>query len=160
MDFKKIFLALSTSPFVTNIVTHYAPYFPYISAVTWAVVGDCLFGLLANTKEKYGSLHIAFVLKSFRSRKLLSKFGIGLLFFLGLFFIDRSDLLIQKLGVGKQEAGIWWCVAYGLYEVTSILENLGRLDFPVARQVKNWINSKVPPELQNVEKTKAEEKNG
>lgn len=158
MDLKKLLIALSSSPFVSQMITMYSPYFPYIQSITWLVFGDVLLGLLAYTKEKYGSLHPAYILKSFRSRKLLSKFGIGVMFFAGLFLIHKSDILLFKLGIAENEAGIWWCVAYGLYEITSVLENLGRLNFPIAKQIKNWINSKVPAELKAVETTKAEEK--
>lgn len=157
---KKIGLAITTSPILVNFLTNYNPYVSYIEAVTWLVFGDCLTGLLASTKEKYGSLHIAFIFKTFRSTKLIKKIFLGFLFFMGLFFIHKSDILLTELNISENKAGIYWCVAYGLYEITSILENFGRLDFPIAKQIKNWINSKVPPELQNIEPKKGEDKNG
>lgn len=152
MGFKKVILSLLSSPFIVDLLTHYAPYFPYIKAVSILVVGDVILGILATCFESYKSIHPALILKTFKSYKLLRKFGIGILFFVGLHQIDTSDVLLMKLGMDQYEAGIYWCVAYGLYELTSILENLGRLNFPIAKQVRKWINSKVPDEFKHEDK--------
>lgn len=151
MDLKKLLLSFSLTPWMAEKVAHYAPYFPYIEACATLVVGDIILGLLADCYKKYDTLHPAAILKTFKSTKLKKKFAIGCLFFSGIFFIDSSDILLQKLNVGPKEAAVWWCVAYGLYELTSILEKMGQLDFPVAKQIKNWINSKVPNELKQEE---------
>lgn len=152
MDLKKVLLSVSLASWVEQKIIHYAPYFPYIEAVTTLVIGDIILGILADCYKKYNTLHPAAILKTFKSTKLKKKFLIGMLFFAGIFFIDSGDILLQQLNMTPKQAGIWWCVAYGLYELTSILEKMGQLDFPVAKQIKNWINSKVPDELKQPDK--------
>lgn len=156
MNPKNLMASIAASPLVVKFLEHYAPYFPYIQACSTLVLGDIILGILADCYKKYDTLHPAAIFKTFKSAKLKKKIAIGVLFFAGIFFIDSSDILLQKLNAGPKEAAVWWCVAYGLYELTSILEKMGQLDFPVAKQIKNWINSKVPEEMKN----KDEEKKG
>lgn len=152
MGYKKLIASLLSSPFIMEILTHYAPYFPYIQSVTYLVIGDIITGIMSACYEKYGSYHPALLIRTYKSTRLLKKFFIGFLFFLGLHYIDSSDVLLIKLGMTQYEAGIYWCVAYGIYELSSIMENFGRMDFPVAKQVRRWINTKVPDEMKQEDK--------
>lgn len=154
MDLKKILVAISSTPWVANLIIHYGPYFPYIKACTTLVIGDIVLGLLAACYEKYKVVNLATLMRTFKSHKLIKKFVLGVLFFAGLYYMDASSVLLQKLGVDQHDAGIWWCVAYGVYELSSILENMGRLDFPIAKQVKNWINAKMPEDMKDKEEPK------
>lgn len=159
IDFKKLYLAMCASP----LILQYLPYSEKIHAIKWLIVGDIITGILADVYEKKNSLHPFYILKEFRSKKLVfyyddkgrlqfGKLVLVTLFSMGLFFIHKANPLMVQFNLPEYEMGQWYCIAYGLYELFSLLENLGRLNFPIAKQIKALINNKLPTELKQEDK--------
>ncbi len=147
-DLKKLVTSLLASPFIVM----FAPYSELIESVLLLALIDILLGLPADAKEKYNSVHPAAVMRTFKSRKLLSKVGVFAVFFIGLAAAHLASPLLAQFGVEEFKAGLYFCSAYGIYEFTSILENCGRLGLPIAKPIVQWVNSKFPLKPEEQEK--------
>jgi phage-related holin len=136
-------LKLFFSLILTPVLTFFEPYELLVKAIGILVVIDITSGIIAARKEG----------KDLSSRRFLSKVGQVGLFLVGLFAAKEASPLLAEFGIATHQAGKWFCALYGAYELFSILENLGRLGFPIAKQFANLLKTKLPDDVKQVIET-------
>ena len=130
MDVKtrlKLFYSLVLSP----LLMFFEPYMILVKAIGILVILDIITGIMAARKEG----------KDITSRGLYKKIPIVGLFLLGLAAAKVSNPLLIEFGIEQHQAGKWLCSLYGIYELLSILENLGKLGLPVASQLADKLKA-------------------
>lgn len=129
-------LKLFFSALVTPLLMLFEPYVILVKAIGILVVFDVLTGIMSAKKEG----------QDLTSKALWKKIPVVGLFLFALASASVSSPLLQEFGIEPHQAGKWFCALYGSYELFSILENLGRLGMPVAKQMANLLKSKLPNE--------------
>lgn len=125
------------SAVVSPLFMYFDPYSALVKAIGILVILDVVSGILAARKEN----------KPISSRVFLKKIPQVILFVFGLAAAKEASPLLLEFGIEAHRAGKWFCALYGVYELFSILENLGRLGLPVAKQFSQLLQSKLPEEL-------------
>lgn len=132
-------LKLILSALISPFMMFFEPYNALVKAIGILVVMDVATGIAAAKKEG----------TSITSKSLWSKIPVVGLFLVGLAAAKISSPLLLEFGIEAHQAGKWLCALYGVYELFSVLENLGRLGLPVAKQIMNLLKSKLPEEIKN-----------
>lgn len=128
---------------IAPLLLFFEPYSALVKALLILVIIDILTGLFAARHEG----------KPLTSRRFLMKgLQVGL-FFVGLAAAKAGSPLLEEFGIEAHQAGKWFCAFYGVYELFSILENLGRLGLPIAKQFASLLKSKLPDEVKNLPDT-------
>ncbi len=129
----KLLLASIVSP----LLMFFDPYSVLVKAIGLLVIMDIMTGLAAAKKEN----------KALNSRSFLRKVPQVVLFLFGLAAAHLASPLLIEFGIAALQAGKWFCALYGAYELFSVLENLGRLGMPVAKQMSDLLRSKLPDDV-------------
>lgn len=119
------------------LLTFFDPYSALVKAIGLLVTTDIFTGILAARKEG----------KPIQSRSFLKKIPQVALFLIGLAAAKFASPLLEEFAIDAHQAGKWFCALYGMYEFLSILENLGRLGMPVAKQFSDLLKKKLPEEM-------------
>lgn len=130
----KLLYALIISP----IFMFFEPYDALVKAIGLLVILDIVSGMFAARKEG----------KDLTSKSLRKKLPIVGIFLFALAAAKIASPLLEEFGIASHQAGKWLCALYGAYELFSILENAGRLGFPVAKQLADMLKSKIPSDAQ------------
>ena len=130
---------LIISLFLTPILILFNPYAILVKAIGALVVIDIITGIMAARKEG----------KPITSKAFKAKIPVVGLFLIGLAAASVSSPLLQEFGIEVHQAGKWLCALYGAYELLSVLENLGRMGLPVAKQLSEMLKSKLPAEVKD-----------
>lgn len=133
---QKLMLSVILSP----VVLYFEPYSALVKAIGILVIIDILSGLLVARRS---GLDIT-------SRQFFKKIPIVGLFLVALVAAKESSPLLAEFGIEVHQAGKWLCALYGVYELLSILENLGRLGLPWAKPFSNLLKAKLPDDVQKV----------
>jgi len=140
----KLILAAIISP----ILMFFDPYSALVKAIGLLVVIDIISGILAAKKEG----------QPLTSKALWNKIPRVALFLCALAAAKIASPLLLEFGIAEHQAGKWLCALYGAYEFFSVLENLGRLGLPVAKQLSELLKSKLPEDIKKAtEEIKATE---
>jgi phage-related holin len=145
---KKFFLTL----IITPILLLFMPVNHLIQPLLWLVFIDIITGMyVAKRVEK----------KDLTSRGFLQKLLPITLFFIAVAAALLSGVFFQEFGIEKLQPAKWVCAFYAIYELFSILENLGKSGLPVAKQIAAFLKTKLPnevnPDKQNTEENKPQE---
>jgi phage-related holin len=141
-------MKLILSAILSPILMFFEPYTILVQAIGLLVVIDILTGMFAARKEG----------KDLTSKSLWNKVPRVGLFLCALSAAKISSPLLLEFGIAEHQAGKWLCALYGAYELFSILENLGRLGLPVAKQMAELLKSKLPEDIKKAtEEIKASE---
>lgn len=125
---KKLLISLIISP----LFMFFEPYTALVQALGILVVIDIATGVLAARKEG----------QDIKSRSFFKKLPQVGLFLVGLAAAKISSPLLEEFSIEAHQVGKWLCALYGVYELLSILENLGRLGLPVAHQLAELLKNK------------------
>ncbi len=136
----KMFLSMILAP----VLAFFDPYIILVKAIGLLVIFDMVSGIIAARKEG----------KAINSRSLLKKVPQVVLFLFGLAAAKFASPLLQEFGIDAHQAGKWFCALYGLYEFFSVLENLGRMGMPVAKQFTALLKARLPEDMQKLEEVK------
>jgi len=128
----------------TIVVSYFEPYLPLAKAIGVLVVIDILTGYLASRHEGQG----------FQSRKFREKLKPVALFLIALAAAKEASPLLAEFDITAHQAGKWFCAFYGVYELFSILENLGRLGLPIAAPLMKLLKAKLPDDVNEAMKSK------
>lgn len=141
----KAFLSL----IVTPLLAFYEPVSSLILPVLWLVIMDILTGMYATRIVER---------KPLTSRGFLRKLPQLVMFLVAIAASLHADPFFNELGIEKFQSAKLVISFYGLYELFSILENLGRSGLPVAKQFAAILQAKLPdnvkqelPEVKNQE---------
>jgi len=140
MDDQSSFRKLVLSAFMSPVFLYFEPYSVLVKAIGILVVIDIVTGLMSARKL---GLDIT-------SRQLFKKVPIVGLFLVALVAAKESSPLLAEFGIEVHQAGKWLCALYGVYELFSILENLGKLGLPLARQFSELMKSKLPDDIKTI----------
>jgi phage-related holin len=131
---------LTYSALIAPLFMYFEPYSILVKAIGVLVVFDIVSGVLASRKEGI----------DFQTRKLLDKFKPLGLFLFALAAAKEANPLLMEFSIESHQAGKWICSFYGVYELLSILENLGRMGLPVAKPIMDLLKSKLPKEISEI----------
>lgn len=132
---------LILSAILSPILMLFDPYTALVKAIGILVIFDIVTGIIAAKKEN----------KDITSRGFFRKLPQVGLFLVALAAASVGSPLLAEFGIEAHQSGKWLCAMYGAYELFSILENLGRLGLPVAKQLQDLLKSKLPDEMKNIE---------
>ena len=130
---KKIILILCST-----IISFYAPVHALIMPVVWLVVLDILTAIY----------YVRVVQKqSLTSRGFFKKLPQVSMFLIAVAASIHANPFFVHFGLPEHQASKLVFSFYGLYELFSILENLGKSGLPVAKQIMNILSAKLPDEV-------------
>jgi phage-related holin len=132
----KVLYSLILSP----LITFYSPYETLLHPIFALMILDIITGIVASRKEG----------KAIESKQAWPKLARVGLFLIGLAAAQYAGPLLFQFGVLELQAGKWFCGLYGIYELFSILENLGRLGLPIAKQFADMLKAKLPSDVQKI----------
>lgn len=121
---------------VTPIINLVAPVQHLFMPLIWLVVIDIISGIYKNRIKKKQPI----TSKKFFERK--SK--VVLVWTLGLLTMLLADKFLLEVGIDGHWAAKVYCVWYALYEVISILENLGDSGLPGAKNILKLLRGRLP----------------
>ena len=136
---KKFLLTLVIAP----VLLLFVPVNYLIQPLLWLVLIDILTGMYVAKKVDK---------KDLTSRGLLQKLLPITLFFVALAAALLSGVFFVEFGIDKVQPAKWVCAFYAIYELFSILENLGKSGLPVAKQIADFLKTKLPTEIKVEEK--------
>lgn len=125
---------------ISPILMFFEPYAVLVKAIGMLVCIDIFTGALASKKEG----------KPVTSKALRAKVPVVGMFLIALAAAKESSPLLMEFGIAAHQAGKWLCALYGMYELLSVLENLGRLGLPVAKQLSEMLKAKLPEETKDI----------
>jgi phage-related holin len=131
------------SALLSLLLLFFEPYVVLLKALGLLVIIDIVTGMLAAKKEG----------KSLTSARFWARKGpTVVLFLVGLAAAAIASPLLAEFGIESHQAGKWFCAFYGAYELFSVMENLGRLGMPIAKQFSQLLKSKLPEDVKTVVK--------
>lgn len=143
---KKAVLSILISP----LLLFFSPVAMLVQALLWLVIIDIISGMYsAKFADK----------KDLTSRGFLKKLVPLSLFFLALTASLHSGVFFAEFGIDKIQPAKWVISFYGLYELFSILENLGKCGLPIAKQISVFLKQKLPNEVKFQEEKKNDTNN-
>jgi toxin secretion/phage lysis holin len=140
MIFRKINMTnkFLISGILASIMSFYSPVHYLMIPVLWLVVIDIITGIyLAKFIKK----------EDITSRGLFRKVPQLFMFFLAMTASMHADPFLKEFGLETLQGAKFVISFYGLYELFSILENLGQSGLPVAKQISNILKAKLPQDL-------------
>jgi len=130
----KAILSLLIAP----LLAFFQPVTFLILPILWLVVIDILTGMYATRIiEK----------KPLTSRGFLRKLPQLVMFLIAIAASIHADPFFNEFGIEKFQSAKLVISFYGLYELFSILENLGRSGLPVAKQLARILQAKLPDDV-------------
>ena len=81
------------------------------------------------------------------SRGFFKKLPQVLLFLVAVIAALHADPFFVTFGIAQFSAAKWVISFYGLYELFSILENLGRMGLPIAKPIAEFLSAKLPSQI-------------
>lgn len=130
----KAIFSLVIAPFVS----FYSPVMMLLVPILWLVLIDIVTGMYATRVVAKQPL---------TSRGFLKKFPQIIMFLIAIAASLHADPFFTEFGIEKYQSAKWVVSFYGLYELFSILENLGKSGLPVAKQFANILQAKLPEEI-------------
>lgn len=130
----KILLAAIISP----LLAFFEPVSFLIIPILWLVLLDIITGMYATRVVE---------LKPLTSRGFFKKLPQLILFFIAIAASLHADPFFTTFGLAPHQSAKLVISFYGLYELFSILENLGRAGLPVAKQFSRILQAKLPDEV-------------
>jgi phage-related holin len=118
----------------------------FVMPVIWLIAFDVLTGLYVAR----------FVTRTpLTSRRFLRKLPQLVMFTFAMSAALHADPFFVQFGLEAYQSAKFVISFYGLYELFSILENLGKSGLPVAKQIASLLKSKLPDEVKsNIEDPK------
>lgn len=142
-------IKLILSAIISPLVMYFDPYLVLLKAIGILVALDIITGILAKTKEEYKIITLETVKRTFKSRRFFSKVIHLGLFFLGLVAAKESSPILAEFGIEPHQGGKWFIALYGVYELFSVMENLGRLGLVGADLFSKFLKKKLPEDVVN-----------
>lgn len=143
MNTAKIKVLLSS--LVAPLLAFYEPVSTLILPILWLVVFDIVTGMYATRVIEKNPL---------TSRGFLKKLPQIVMFFVAISASLHADPFFNEIGIEQFQSAKLVISFYGLYELFSILENLGRAGLPIAKQISRILQAKLPEEVkQELSKT-------
>ena len=133
---KKLIATLLISP----IIAFYSPVGYLLQPLLWLVIIDILTGVYCAKFVRNEDIN---------SRGFLSKLVPVCLFLIALTAALHCDIFFVEFGLPQHQAPKLILAFYGVYELISILENLGDSGLPVAKQISSLLKKKLPQEVQD-----------
>jgi len=112
---------------------------PFLKSIFALVIIDVILGLICAKFYRFEDI---------KTRRFVEKIRELGLFSVGLAAFIFSAQAFAHFGLSKMWGAKFYCSAYMIYELFSILENLGDMGFPIAKQIKEVLKKKIPTELQ------------
>ena len=126
------------SGLIASLTSFYLPVHAFIMPVLWLVVIDVLTGAYVARFIEH---------KPLTSRGLFQKFPQLVTFLIAMTAAIHADPFFMQFGFSELQSAKFVISFYGLYELFSILENLGKSGLPVAKQLTNILKAKLPEEV-------------
>lgn len=128
------------SGILASLTTFYTPIHSFIMPVLWLVTFDIITGI-----------YVARVIKkeTLTSRGLFRKLPQLLMFLIAMSASMHADPFFVQFGLSEFQSAKFVISFYGLYELFSILENLGNSGLPVAKQISSMLKAKLPEDVRN-----------
>lgn len=140
MDKAKLIL----STLMTSLVMFFSPVTPLLVPALWLILLDILTGIYVAR----------IVLKQpLTSRAFFRKLPQFLMFLVALAASLHADPFLTQFGLEQYQTAKLVISFYGLYELFSILENLGKSGLPVAKQLATMLQAKLPDEAKEIAKS-------
>lgn len=134
-DLKLLILSLTTA-----LVTFFEPIEVLLASILWLVLIDIITGAyLVRIVNKEPLTSRGF----FKKLPQVAKFLVAVVAAL------HADPFFVQFGLPQYQAASLVISFYGLYELFSILENLGKSGLPVAKQITSILSAKLPTEIKN-----------
>jgi phage-related holin len=131
-------IKLIISGLLMPLAAFYAPVQGLLMPILWLVLIDILTGIYAvRIVER----------KPLTSRGFLKKLPQVAMFLIAIAASLHADPFFVTFGIEAYQSGKLVMSFYGLYELFSILENLGRSGLPVAKQFSRILQAKLPDEV-------------
>lgn len=125
----------------STILCFFAPVSFLLMPILWLVLFDILTGMyVVRVVRKEG----------LTSRGFLKKLPQILMFLVALSAALHADPFFVTFGIAALQAAKLVCSFYGIYELFSILENLGSMGLPIAKQLAELLKAKLPDNAQKV----------
>lgn len=138
-------MKLIMSAIIAPLLAFFAPVSALIAPILWLVLIDILTGMyVVRIIDK----------KSLTSRGFVKKLPQLVMFFVALTAALHADPFFVEFGIGLHQAAKLVISFYGIYELFSILENLGKSGLPVATQLAKLLQAKLPEEVKAPENDK------
>lgn len=126
------------SALIASLAAFYTPVHSFIMPVLWLVGFDIITGVyVARFIDN----------KDLTSRALFRKLPQLLMFLVAMTAAMHADPFFVQFGLEQHQSAKFVISFYGLYELFSILENLGKSGLPVAKQIASMLKSKLPEEV-------------
>ncbi len=138
MDNINVKLMLSAA--VAPLASFFAPTSLLILPILWLVLFDILTGMYrVRCVEKL----------PLTSRGFLKKLPQLIMFFVAIAASIHADPFFIEFGIPSFQASKLVVSFYGIYELFSILENLGKSGMPIAKQISNILQAKLPVSIKD-----------
>lgn len=138
METTSVKLKALLSMLLSPLIAFYGPVHALLIPILWLVIMDMVTGMYATRiVEK----------KPLTSRGFLQKLPQVLMFLVAIAAAIHADPFFNQFGIEKFQSAKLVISFYGLYELFSILENLGRSGLPVAKQFAHILQAKLPEEI-------------
>lgn len=135
IDLKPVLIYL-----LTIFFAFFEPIEILLASILWLVLIDIV----------TGAYYIRMVLKEpLTSRGFFKKLPQVAKFLVAVVAALHADPFFVQFGLPQYQAAKLVISFYGLYELFSILENLGKSGLPVAKQIINILSAKLPAEIKN-----------
>lgn len=125
---------------IAPIISFFAPASVLILPILWLVLFDILTGIYrVRIIEK----------KPLTSRGFLKKFPQLIMLLVSIAASIHADPFFVQFGIESFQASKLVVSFYGMYELFSILENLGKSGLPIAKQVARLLQAKLPDAIKD-----------
>lgn len=133
LEFKTVLLIV-----LTPLLAFFEPVNSLIMPILWLVILDILTAMYLVRIVKKESL---------TSRGFFKKMPQIAMFLVAVSASLHANPFFTQFGLPEHQAAKLVFGFYGLYELFSILENLGGAGLPIAKQISNMLKSKLPDEI-------------
>lgn len=129
---------LIISTILASLTAFYMPVKGFVMPVLWLAFLDIITGLyVARTIDKV----------AITSREFFRKLPQFAMFIVAVTAAMHADPFFVHFGLDPYSSAKFVISFYGIYELMSILENLGKSGLPVAKSVSNFLKNKLPAEV-------------
>ena len=126
------------SALVAPLLAFFEPVTALIIPILWLVLFDIITGMyVVRVVEK----------NALTSRGFFKKLPQVVMFLIAISASLHADPFFGEIGIEKFQSAKLVISFYGLYELFSILENLGRAGLPIARNILNILQAKLPENI-------------
>lgn len=137
---KNLDLKTKIFPIATALLVFFEPIEVLLLSILWLVVIDIITGIyVARFIQKEAITSRGF----FKKLPQVTKFLVAVIAAL------HADPFFVQFGLPSYQAAKLVISFYGLYELFSIMENLGKSGLPIAKQFTAILTAKLPEEIKN-----------